>query len=757
MIKSINIKDVATFDSVNGVQINDLKKVNFFFGYNGSGKSTIAKYLHSLSLDVNNQNQEFKNCSNIGYSGTEYQILTFNDDFIKDHFIRKNELNGIFSLDAKNDKIDILIKEEIDKKTLFEKNQQTYVGRIKKLILDKDKNEKKLTEYCWTKRNTFHTFREITLDFSNNKINHKNKIITLLKDIPDITITLENITENYNALFEKEIRHSENIELSKISEILNLEIQIDALLNEVIIGNTDVDISELINSLNSNSWVSQGINYLIKTKNVCPFCQKETIDEDLKSQFSKYFDEAYKTKIDKIKTFKNTYVELTSNMLSMISNIKDVFNPKNIISDFEKSLNTIFDKNLKTIDEKITSPNERKKLNLINSKEIEIQAIINLILENNNKASNLEFNKKSLLEDIWKYMAKECQNEINKFNDRENKYKKLGTLATELQEKWKERILETKNRIDELRTQTKDTKKAVENINHLLKSSGFEGFEIFEKDKVNNISRYVLRRPNVQNNKKVFETLSEGEKNFITFLYFYQLCLGAEDLENNTTKKKIFVIDDPVSSLDSQALFIITTLIREMIKKEDDNKKEFKDSNLEQVFILTHNFYFYKEVSLNLRRTICQEFQCYSVKKTSNKSHILKSSDKDIRDDYTLMWDTLYNIKNNDIKEKSNNILIANTMRRIIESYVNFVGIGNTSWNVLNEVDPHSPEYYLMSAFISLINDESHKVNVFDSLYYQRIVNENPGIIFQTFETVFMEIGKDHYKKMMKEETENYD
>ena len=44
MITSLNIKNVTTCDPENGVQINDLKKVNFIYGANGSGKTTISNF-----------------------------------------------------------------------------------------------------------------------------------------------------------------------------------------------------------------------------------------------------------------------------------------------------------------------------------------------------------------------------------------------------------------------------------------------------------------------------------------------------------------------------------------------------------------------------------------------------------------------------------------------------------------------------------------------------------------------------------------
>ena len=50
MIDSIHIRSVASYDE-NGVDIQNLKKMNFFFGANGTGKSTIARYLYNFALD----------------------------------------------------------------------------------------------------------------------------------------------------------------------------------------------------------------------------------------------------------------------------------------------------------------------------------------------------------------------------------------------------------------------------------------------------------------------------------------------------------------------------------------------------------------------------------------------------------------------------------------------------------------------------------------------------------------------------------
>ena len=92
----------------------------------------------------------------------------------------------------------------------------------------------------------------------------------------------------------------------------------------------------------------------------------------------------------------------------------------------------------------------------------------------------------------------------------------------------------------------------------LLRDSGFEGFEIIKSDAAKDA--YKVVRPD----KKVAIRLSDGERHFLSFLYFYSQVKGCNP--DGTRKDKIVVIDDPVSSLDGNALFIISSIVREMIE-----------------------------------------------------------------------------------------------------------------------------------------------------------------------------------------------
>jgi len=90
MIERIIIKNVASYDA-KGIQISDLKKVNFIYGTNGCGKTTLSNFLHDTS------DSKFVSCSCDWKNGQEINTLTYNKNFRERNF-GKGKLNGIFTL-----------------------------------------------------------------------------------------------------------------------------------------------------------------------------------------------------------------------------------------------------------------------------------------------------------------------------------------------------------------------------------------------------------------------------------------------------------------------------------------------------------------------------------------------------------------------------------------------------------------------------------------------------------------------------------
>lgn len=753
MIDSILLKNIASYDP-NGVEISDLKRLNFFFGSNGSGKSTIARYLDSLRQEDSESPNQFPNCSNNGFNNSNHRILVYDENFVEVNFNKNHLLKGVFSLNETNEIIDREIREnqsKIDVLTSEKERRNSF-----KVTLEQDKKNKEntLLNYCWEKRNTFSSLLKLSLQFPGSRYNHLRKLKQILQSNPTDSPTIEEIKNKYDLYFEKNIAEIEiSIDAKLYREIRELEFKLEPLLSKIIVGNEDVDIDSLVKSLESRSWVELGLKYLDKVENTCPFCQKETIDDSLRNQFSQYFDETSKLEVQTIETLLTSYKTKTNEFLENISQIQSSHNPNNTLSNLYIDLKRLFDDNVQEVENKILHSNERKNITSLNTFKEDLSNVISSIIENNNALTELDQNKEEVISSIWVYMALECKEEIENFELREEKYQRLNDLADNFISNYDSKLVAARQEIERLRSQTVNTQDAVDNINLILKNSGFESFEIKERDNVNNISQYFLKRPNIDSGSPIFKSLSEGEKSFISFLYFFQLCIGTDNLDSNASKKKIIVIDDPVSSLDSQSLFVISSLIHKLILKKSSNNKLFKNENIEQVFILTHNIYFYKEVSF-YQRPLCASYRHYKVSKTNNVTTVRGQRKRVITDDYTLLWNNIKEIKNNLPANSELNILIANSMRRIIESYVRFLGIGKNAWSSILTEDTESPEYYLKYAFVASINDESHGVTILDSVYYQKISTEQPELLFKVFKGIFSNIGREHYKLMMEKQFE---
>lgn len=79
MLQSISVKKVATYDDA-GIRIDNLKKVNFIYGANGSGKTTISKFLDEPSSSL------FSECSLTWIGNLPISILVYNKDFREQNF-----------------------------------------------------------------------------------------------------------------------------------------------------------------------------------------------------------------------------------------------------------------------------------------------------------------------------------------------------------------------------------------------------------------------------------------------------------------------------------------------------------------------------------------------------------------------------------------------------------------------------------------------------------------------------------------------
>lgn len=269
----------------------------------------------------------------------------------------------------------------------------------------------------------------------------------------------------------------------------------------------------------------------------------------------------------------------------------------------------------------------------------------------------------------------------------------------------------------------------INEINRLLKSYGFLNFEIVP---IAEDGFYQIQR---ENGTIAETTLSEGEVTFITFLYYLQLAKGGIS-EDSVNDERVLVIDDPISSLDSNVLFVVSTLIKEIIKEI-----KLGTGNIKQIILLTHNVYFHKEVSfIDGRTNKCSKTNFWILRKndsaTTLQSFLMENP---IQSSYELLW------KEMKIEGLSSSLTIQNIMRRIIENY--FKLLGKYGDDDLIRKFATKEEQEICKSLISWINDGSHSIN--DDLYV-----ELQDRTIDTYKKVFKDIfiltnHEGHYNMMM--------
>ena len=193
------------------------------------------------------------------------------------------------------------------------------------------------------------------------------------------------------------------------------------------------------------------------------------------------------------------------------------------------------------------------------------------------------------------------------------------------------------------------------------------------REKENTPNVYEVIRTNTG---LVAENLSEGERNFITSLYFHQLVLGSPEADAvvKDKKDKIVVIDNPVFSMDSSTLFVVGALVRDMIAicNPDYTTKENSKDHIKQIFILTHNAFFHQEVTYNQAQHY-RFVSFFEIVKYNNNSDVILCTKKNretpslmenrnpIQNSYVTLWDTY--------KEVSYPNTLVNVIRQILDYY----------------------------------------------------------------------------------------
>lgn len=690
MISKISIQNIASYKAETILATD--KKVNIVYGLNGSGKSTLSNYLYQPEAT------EYFDCSVDMANDTSLNV--YNQRFIEENFYEADNLKGIFSLSKENKDIENAINEaqaELSAQVLEKEKEQQIANNETAELSAKRAHAYNVT---WEIKQEFTGGDRILEGFFDGLKGNKETLYSHLSALSKPTVRpnrdISQLKASVEALNGDTAQHYSTLNFLEFDEY---EVEFDPIFEQVIVGNTNSSVSALIEKMKNSDWVQKGLVYLEPPSengaSACPFCQENTISQELAQKLENYFDESYSNSINHIESLLSRYSTATEQVTSLDTYKSNPFFIEELpaLTELHGTLVKKIEMNLRLIAGKKNSPSMSVSLESTRNDVAKFNELLgkvnSKILKHNEKLENVGVELNKLKREFWGLMRWDYDQTISAL-DAQVVTSNLKLAESKEREKVISDIIASKKiEISKLQESTVNIEEAIDNINIGLVQIGISDFSIAK----HNDSLYKIVR--IGNSKADFLSLSEGEKMIISFLYFCELCKGKRNA-SEVPGKKVVVIDDPISSLSHIFVFNIGRLIR----------SEFFDScDFEQVFVLTHSLYFFYELADSNHKKRKENQKLFRLFKNDAGSQILKMSYEEVQNDYHSYWSVVTD-------SAQPPALIANCMRNIVEYFFNFVQKQDLS-NVIQMPKLQENRY---QAFCRYINRESHSLgqNIFD-------------------------------------------
>ncbi len=733
MIESISITEIATFGSIPEV-MRSLSKFNYVFGSNASGKTTISRVIADQ--------QGYPSCNVTWTNGTMLEPMVYNRDFIEKNFDQSTDLKGIFTLGeknveaiskiaaAKNDHEELTKKiQNLDRNLSGEDGSGGKKGELATL-------EEELKKKCWEQKKKHDAKLQGALEgFRNSAEKFMDKVLQELTSNSATLDSLSALEKKAETVFGPTPEKENAVSTIAVEDLITHESNL--ILKKRVIGKEDVDIAAMIKKLGNSDWVREGRSYYEANDMTCPFCQQITTNVFVKS-LNEYFDETFEKDNRAINDLESNYkteAERLQQQVELIIDDQNRFLDVERLMTEKELLGSKITTNLQRLAAKKKEPSRLIELESLVNVLDQIRKIIDgantQIKIHNEMVTNLALERQNLTAQVWKYLLEvELKADLTTYKTQKGALQQAIDSITKQKTDSELDKAAKRSEMRELEKQTTSIQPTVDGINLLLASFGFQSFFL---SKAEHGAYYKLLRSDGTDAK---ETLSEGEMSFVTFLYFYHLLKGS-DSESGITIDRIVVFDDPVSSLDSDILFIVSSLIKGLIEEVRSGTGHIK-----QVFVMTHNVYFHREVTFNPKRhkKAMNKETFWIVRKSGLESKIDEHKSNPIKTSYDLLWAEVR-------KPDHSSLTIQNTLRRILENYFKILGSMDTD-KICGLFE--GKEKLICKSLFSWVNAGSHYAH--DDLYVSTS-DSMVKVYLEVFKGIFEKTEHSaHYNMMMGEE-----
>ncbi len=555
----------------------DFGRYNLIYGWNGTGKTTISRILRALELRQKppiGQIQLVIGTEEVPgerFPQISVPIRVFNRDFVEESVFRKggSELPPIF----------VFGKENVEKQKEVEKLKQQLEdaqSRLTQANAKKEEAEKQFDRFCIDRAKII---KDMLRSRGQNRFNNYDK--------SDFRRDAQKMAEAGNGAVyrlsdterDRLLKQHQAVPKPKVQELIYALPDFGAIVSRVSNLLTTTVVSATIEALKNDpslaDWTRQGLELHRERKaERCLFCE-QSLPKDRLAALEKHFSDHYEhimRRLDElIKELQRLSEETVKLQLPNKAEVYDDLGPdfqaaETGVREALKATRGFLEAAIHRLEEKKRRPFEHVELEL-ETPLVDPDAVqkLNAVIRKHNQAcDDFQIRVNEARERLARDMIAAELEEFVRLQDAIQR-------ATDNAQKAEEEVQRLKAEIAQLEQEIVEHRQPAEELNEdLRKYLGHDELRLEIKE-----TGYTIMRGSVP-----AQALSEGEMTAIALLYFLKSLQDKEfDLERG-----IVVLDDPVSSLDANALYLAFGFIRE------------RTQNAGQLIILTHNFAFFRQV-----------------------------------------------------------------------------------------------------------------------------------------------------------------
>ncbi|KAB2698702.1 AAA family ATPase [Ochrobactrum sp. Kaboul] len=586
------IKNFGVFENYEASpELKDFNRFNVVYGENGSGKTTLSRLLACLQVgehkEYPNLEFSFETQSGVLTHGQNYlrNVRVFNSDFVEANIGGfEGPLRHILILGEENKAVAEEVKIEIATRDARIKKIQDNSTAVTKLESEKGKIFSKVAQTIGeaTSGSTLRTYRKPDAEKAFGKLGESKSLTDSELEVLRATVRQEQMLQVGRLSVPNIALTGTDKSIGSIEAAHDLAKRCKAL---TVRSAQSAVIAHLAGNPSISTWVEEGVHLHRANGSInCEFCDQPMPAARLQALVNHFSveDQKLKNEIEAERRWVATVLEAHARFslpdrLALYSELRSEYD--SAVSQFGDELSALKARVVaidKALAEKLVKRTETYELNIDSNADAlkaALKTIADIIQRHNDKTMSFEAQKSAARDAIEAHYLLTVTEQVSELAGRIEALNSDSDLLTKggdgLPDKRSVGDI-TQSIIDKQAQISNEHKGGEELTGHLKQFLGRTDL-IFENSKDGYV---VLRRG------KPAKRLSEGEKTAIAFLYFL-VQLKDRDFD---LAEGVVVIDDPISSLDSAAIYQAFSFL----------KNETQDAK--QLFILTHNHEFLRLV-----------------------------------------------------------------------------------------------------------------------------------------------------------------